>query len=108
MRRPSAKGKGADIFFDDTAEEAVEQGRAGRAEAPTKTGQREDVAEPKAKASFYFTDTLLDRLDRVWMQLRLVDRRITKSELVQAALEEVLEDYEERGEESSLYRRLVG
>ena len=105
MRRPSAKGKGADIFFDDTAEEAVEQGKA---EVPTRTGQREDVAEPKAKASFYFTDTLLDRLDRVWMQLRLVDRRITKSELVQAALEEVLEDYEERGEESSLYRRLVG
>ena len=105
MRRPSAKGKGADIFFDDVTDEAAEQAEA---EAPARAGRREAAAEPKAKASFYFTDALLDRLDRAWMQLRMADRRITKSELVQAALEEVLEEYEERGEESRLYRRLVG
>ena len=105
MRRPSAKGKGADIFFDDVANETAEQAQA---EAPARTGRRQAAEEPKAKASFYFTDSLLDRLDRAWMQLRLVDRRITKSELVQVALEEVLEEYEERGEESRLYRRLVG
>jgi len=92
MRRPTAKGKGADIFLGEqetaareTAQEAVE----------------------KQKASFYFTLELLEELDQTWMQLRMKNRKLTKSELAQVALEEMLREYQQRQEDSRLYQRLI-
>lgn len=92
MKRPTAKGKGADIFLGEeettareTAQEAVE----------------------KQKASFYFTLELLEELDQTWMQLRMKNRKLTKSELAQAALEEMLREYHQRQEDSRLYQRLI-
>jgi len=105
MRRPSAKGKGADIFFEDVSAEETAAQETAPGHRPAARAARQ---QPKGKASFYFTGTLLDRLDQAWMRLRMVDRRITKSELVQAALEEMLDEYEQRGEESKLYQRLIG
>ena len=92
MKRPTAKGKGADIFL-------------GEEEAATAETAQETVA--KEKASFYFTLELLDELDRTWMQLRMKNRKLTKSELVQAALEEMLREYQQRQEDSRLYQRLI-
>jgi len=92
MKRPTAKGKGADIFLGEqetaareTAQEAVE----------------------KQKASFYFTLELLEELDQTWMQLRMKNRKLTKSELAQVALEEMLREYQQRQEDSRLYQRLI-
>ncbi len=92
MKRPTAKGKGADIFL-------------GEEEAATAETAQETVA--KEKASFYFTLELLDELDQTWMQLRMKNRKLTKSELVQAALEEMLREYQQRQKDSRLYQRLI-
>jgi len=93
MRRPTAKGKGADIFLGDE-------------EAATAETAQETLA--KEKASFYFTVEFLEKLDQIWMQLRMKNRKLTKSELVQVALEEMLYDYQQRREDSRLYQRLIG
>jgi hypothetical protein len=92
MRRPTAKGKGADIFLGDLE--------------TTASLPRQEAVE-KEKASFYFTQDLLDALDQTWMQLRMKDRKLTKSDLVQAALEEMIREYQQRQEDSRLYQRLV-
>ncbi len=92
MKRPTAKGKGADIFL-------------GEEEAATAETAQDTVA--KEKASFYFTLELLEELDQIWMQLRMRNRKLTKSELVQAALEEMLREYQQRQEDSRLYQRLI-
>lgn len=92
MKRPTAKGKGADIFLGD--EEAAQ------------TEISPDSAE-KEKASFYFTIDLLDALDQTWMQLRMKNRKLTKSELVQKALEEMIRDYQQHQEDSRLYQLLI-
>lgn len=92
MRRPTAKGKGADIFLGE--EEAAMHEPA-------------DETTGKEKASFYFTSEFLDELDQAWMQLRMKNRKLTKSELVQAALEEMIREYQQRQEDSRLYQRLV-
>jgi len=92
MKRPNAKGKGADIFL----------GEEGTAAAET---AQETVA--KEKTSFYFTLELLEDLDQTWMQLRMKNRKLTKSELAQVALEEMLREYHQRQEDSRLYQRLI-
>jgi len=92
MKRPTAKGKGADIFL-------------GEEEAATAETAQDTVA--KEKASFYFTLELLEELDQIRMQLRMRNRKLTKSELVQAALEEMLREYQQRQEDSRLYQRLI-
>lgn len=93
MRRPTAKGKGADIFLGE------EEG------AIREIGQE---TTEKEKASFYFTLEFLEELDQTWMQLRMKNRKLTKSELVQTALEEMLREYQQRQEDSRLYQRLIG
>ncbi len=92
MKRPTAKGKGADIFL-------------GEEEAAAAETAQETVA--KEKASFYFTLELLEELDQTWMQLRMKNRKLTKSELAQAALEEMIREYQQRQEDSRLYQRLI-
>jgi len=92
MKRPTAKGKGADIFL-------------GEEEAATAETAQDTVA--KEKASFYFTLELLEELDQTWMQLRMKNRKLTKSELAQAALEEMIREYQQRQEDSRLYQRLI-
>lgn len=92
MKRPTAKGKGADIFLGDQETAAPE------------TSQ--ETVE-KQKASFYFTLELLEELDQTWMQLRMKNRKLTKSELAQVALEEMLREYQQRQEDSRLYQRLI-
>ncbi|MCX7704763.1 MAG: hypothetical protein N2115_00705 [bacterium] len=75
-KRPSLKGKGVDIFLG---------------ESKTKV-EKEPV---KGKATFYFPEKLLSELDEAWFSLRRINRRIKKSDIVQAALEIALEGLKE-------------
>jgi len=43
--------------------------------------------DPIDKATFWLPSSLLDRLDRTWMERRRRDRRVHKSDLVREALE---------------------
>ncbi|HNQ34661.1 MAG TPA: hypothetical protein PKN80_01185 [bacterium] len=98
-KRPSLKGKGAEIFLSG-------EPAAGRATRPTAAGhetKREAGEEKeKEKATFYFPPKLLSDLDEAWMKLRRENRRIKKSDLVRAALVEALADFKRRGRESLL------
>ncbi|HDI11056.1 MAG TPA: hypothetical protein ENF77_01890 [Candidatus Acetothermia bacterium] len=82
-RRASVRGKGVDIFFEEA--EAVKS----------------------RKATFYFPQELLEKLDDVWMDLRRKKRKLKKSEIVAAALKLALEEYAEKGTESTLFRELA-
>ena len=106
MKRPSAKGKGADIFFSEseaTLQETTEQ----KAVTPRAAELGTEETVEKQKASSYFTMKLLDDQDRTWMQLRMQNRKLTKSEFVQTAIEEMLQEYQHSKENSRLYQRLV-
>ncbi|MCX7844940.1 MAG: hypothetical protein N2507_06425 [Candidatus Bipolaricaulota bacterium] len=56
--------------------------------------------EAPSKATFYLPQDLLLELDDLWLDLRRVNRKVTKSDLVAFALTEVLRAYREKGRES--------
>lgn len=65
-------------------------------------------AAPKKKAGFYFNESLLDRFNRKFHQLKLDGVAIdNKSVLAELALEFALDDMD-RGDASQLLRRLSG
>ncbi len=76
-KRASLKGKGAEIFLG--SEEERQEVRPAR--------------KPHQKATFYFPPELLEALDNVWLELRRVNRSVTKSELVAAALRSALDQH---------------
>lgn len=76
------KGKGVDIFFES-------------GEAPK-----------RQKATFYFPQSILQGLDDLWLDLRRRNRKLKKSDIVVAAVKMALEEYAEKGEESTIFREL--
>jgi hypothetical protein len=75
-------------------------------------GQKKPEAQPaeKVKATFYLDAGIVEALEEGWMELRkLADKKdrgqISKSLIVELALQLALEDLEKRGAESSLARR---
>ncbi|MGB9642656.1 MAG: hypothetical protein ACP5JO_03125 [Candidatus Ratteibacteria bacterium] len=86
-KRPSLKGRGVDIFLG-------------------KSDQKEKIEkeEKKGKATFYFPQKLLSELDEAWFVLRRIDRKIKKSDIVQAALEISLQGLKEGKTENPLIK----
>lgn len=76
-KRPSLKGRGIDIFL-------------GRTEEKTK-----QKVEKKGKATFYFPQDILSALDEAWFLLRKINRKIKKSDIVQASIEIALKGLKE-------------
>ena len=71
---------------------------------------RDQEPAGKVKATFYLDSKAVESLEDGWMELRkLADKksrgRISKSLIVELALQLALEDLEKRGAESSLARR---
>jgi len=94
-KRSSIKGKGADIYLGDD----------NKAEQPVRPTKPTDGV--RRKATFYIPPSLLDRLDDAWLDLRRIDRSIKKSNMVSAALETALADYEAKQEKSLLYQAVI-
>lgn len=68
-------------------------------------------AEEKIKATFYLSQEAVDALEDGWLQLRRLasDRSaVSKSAIVEAALEIALEELAKQGAESALARRMAG
>lgn len=71
--------------------------------APVKRSPRHEE-----KVTFYCTPGDLDRLERARLELRTESRVVAdRGRIVRAALEEILEDFEARGKNSLLVRRLL-
>ncbi|MCM8805376.1 MAG: hypothetical protein NC825_01395 [Candidatus Omnitrophica bacterium] len=83
-KRPSLKGRGVEIFL-------------GSSEKPETKKQQE-----KGKATFYFPKQLLSELDEAWFILRRINRKIKKSDIVQASLEITLQGIKEGKKDSPL------
>lgn len=79
-KRPTIKGKGADFFF------------TGKDEKP-------QTLKPE-KATFYLPETLISKLDDVWLDLRRTHKKLRKSDIARMALEELLKDYDKRQQNS--------
>ena len=88
-KRPTLKGKGADIFFSEQPK---------RPKKGTVTG--------KEKATFYLPPPLLANLDDVWLKLRKNNRKTRKSDIVKAALEFFLKDLGKGSKHSMLAKQL--
>ena len=88
-KRPTIKGKGADLFLGETAP------------------KRKIPILRKGKSTFYFSPSLIEKLDKIWLSLRRENKKVSKSNIVALGLDKVLESFEKKGPESELYKYLV-
>ena len=96
-KKQRVKGKGADIFFSDDQTEKKEE---------TSEQRSEDLV---TKATFYFTQSQLDNLEKAVFVLSQEHRiKTNKSEIMRIACEEITKDFMEKSTDSKLYERLAG
>jgi hypothetical protein len=94
-KKERVKGKGADIFFSDEQAEETEEAEEKQAE------------ELVTKATFYFTQSQLDALEKAVFLLSQEHRiKTNKSEVMRIALEEITKDFLENRSLSALLKRL--
>ena len=102
-KKERVKGKGADIFFSENqAEDKDEQSKADR----SSLSSTEELA---TKATFYFTQSQLDALEKAVFLLKQEYRiKTNKSEVMRIALDEIIKEFEENQKDSALFNRLAG
>ncbi len=127
-KRPSLKGRGAAIFLEEPSrptqiQALPERPHAGTPESPkasmpespqTRTPEGGNTRTPafaytgpKEKATFYLPEELLFTLEVVWRDLRVMTRsKVSKSDIVQAALHSVLTEFQEQGADGHLVKAL--
>ncbi|MBI1730667.1 hypothetical protein HY229_07265 [Candidatus Acetothermia bacterium] len=91
-KRPSLRGKGADIFLGEEPSASVRN----VSEVVKQIRPRKEDAEiaPKEKATFYLPIEVLDELESLWHDLRRVThRKIKKSDIVSIALQNAAEEF---------------
>lgn len=100
-KKQRVKGKGADIFFSEEQEES---------EAVLSTSRSVQQSEELVKkATFYFTQSQLDALEKAVFLLKQEHRiKTNKSEVMRHALEEFTSDFLQNRKDSALYERLAG
>ncbi len=76
---------------------------------PRQTAIEEDDEEYTQRATFYFSDNQLLELEVVMLKLRTEQKlRVGKSEIMRAALDFILEDYNINKDNCWLVRRFTG
>jgi len=92
-KKERVKGKGADIFFSENQAE-----------------DKDELSEELAtKATFYFTQSQLDALEKAVFLLKQEYRiKTNKSEVMRIALDEIIKEFEENQKDSALFNRLAG
>lgn len=116
-KRPSLKGRGASIFLSEgETEQKRTTNQSTRMPASTTTSKTEspNAGMPangysglKEKATFYLPEELLFQLEVVWRDLRVMTRsKVTKSDIVQAAIERITSEFQQQGSSSLLLKDL--
>ena len=115
-QRPSLKGRGSEIFFssDDDAEptdgsqpDAIGEGGEPRTTMSEDSGHRQSYSGEMKKLTFNLPLELAFALDEVQLNVRRATRSgVTKTEIVQAALERTVREFQEDGVESRLLKDL--
>ena len=81
--------------------------------APAHQHNTPTAAAAPVKATYYLSAAILDDLEQAWFSLRQLvppdeRRRVSKSSIVETALELALTELHSRGDQSQLTRTLVG
>ncbi len=116
-KRPSLRGKGADIFLGEepSAPPSSKKSIKNVVEVAGQIHSHEESADgrgaDKEKATFYLPIEVLDQLEGVWHDLRRVTRRkIKKSDIVSIALQNAADEFKawqsEKSESCPLIERL--
>jgi hypothetical protein len=91
-KRPSLRGKGADIFLGEEPSASVRNISDVVRQIQPRNEEVENA--PKEKATFYLPIEVLDELESVWHDLRRVThRKIKKSDIVSIALQNAAEEF---------------
>jgi hypothetical protein len=75
-----------------------------------KQDSSKEIIEMKEKATFNLSLSILQVLEDTWLKLRRQlkgEQRITKTVLVELALEIAIEEFESQGSDSRLYKKLA-
>ena len=98
-KKERVKGKGADIFFSEDKEKTEEQ---------SDLSARAQAGELATKATFYFTQSQLNALEKVVFLLSQEHRiKTSKSEVMRIAIDMITKDFLENRKDSALYERLA-
>jgi hypothetical protein len=64
-----------------------------------------ETEEQKERVNYYISSSLIEALDRVQVEIRsLTKKKITKSDIVEAALQQALKEFSEKKQDSFLVR----
>jgi len=111
--KPEYHNTGIPEYHNDSEPELQPTSKPVRKRTSKPVSQKKALAEEpaeKVKATFYLDSKAVESLEDGWMELRkLADKkgrgRISKSLIVELALDMALEELEKRGSESSLYKK---
>jgi len=101
-KRTRVKGKGAAIFLGNNN---------AASQQTTETVRRCTAKQANTnKATFYSPVELIDELEDTWLSLRAKykNRKVTKSEIAQIALEEIVQEWEKKRDDGTVAKRLAG
>lgn len=87
-KRPSIKGRGADIFLADDTQETSAQ----HTSIPVSQHTGATSAKPPVKSTFYLEDRVFAGLDDLWLKLRRQNKDATKSGIVNEILAKGIAD----------------
>jgi len=101
-KRARIKGKGAAIFLGEDKPASQQANKTLK----QYTGKTVNTS----KATFYLPIDLIDDLEDTWLSLRgkYKDKKVAKSEIAQIALEEIIKNWKEKQDNSTLVKRLTG
>ena len=100
-KRTRVKGKGAAIFLGE------DKPASQHTNIPVQ--QHTGKTVNTSKATFYLPVDLIDHLEDTWLTLRgkYKNKRVAKSEIAQIALQEIIKEWEEKQDNSTLAKRLT-
>lgn len=106
-KRKSMKGKGADIFLGDEAEDKEEtedkEEKYNSNIEENKNSIKLDREAEKEKAGFYLQENITEELEYVWFKTRsITGKKVSKSDIVNLALKKLIEEFREDPEDNFL------
>lgn len=97
-----------DIVSNTTIEQESNRAVNAKSNKTSKPEENKAIIEaPKEKATFNLSVSALEKLDEAWIKMRKAlkgENRITKTLIVEKALELVLAEFELKNEKSNLYK----
>jgi len=101
-KRTSIKGKGADIFLDEEENQPTSIKEENNTITPEK--KKAVTTANQIKVTYFINELTAENLEDIWLNLRrkFKNRKISKSKIVEIAVNSLIEDWEKNQETSSI------